>query len=115
MEWVASIFYWSFTHVWWTYEPGSDWYAQPYHWINLVEGAAWVVFGFLVLLRYAKHRRSMMEIIYGLSFFLFAATDFREAWIVESWLIWLKALNFAAILTLRYWIIKHYYPGSRTF
>jgi hypothetical protein len=38
--------------TWWTYA-GARYPAQaiPYHWFNLVEGTAWLVFGGLVLTR----------------------------------------------------------------
>ena len=103
------------TRTWWTYDPSADWYASLYHWINLVEGGAWVVFAVLVLRRYLRHRKSPIELVYALAFATFGLSDFREAYIVESWLILFKAVNLAALLVLRSIVIKRHYPGSRTF
>lgn len=103
------------TRVWWTFDPTEDWYSQPYHWINLIEGCAWLVFSALVSHRYLKNRNSKAELAYALSFLTFALSDFREAYVVESWLILFKGANLVAILLLRRFIIRRYYPRSRTY
>jgi hypothetical protein len=104
-----------FLRTWWIYQRQEDAYASLYHWINLVEGDAWLVFAVLVLARYIRHGNSMIEITYALSFFTFGLRDFREAYAVESWLVLFKAANLAALLYLRWLVIKRYYPGSKTY
>jgi len=87
---------------WWRYRPGADWYQQPYHWLNLIEGAIWLGVAGWVLIRWRRERRSSwLEPLYTLSFILFALTDFREALAVHSGLILLKGFILAAILILR--------------
>lgn len=103
------------THEWWRYDPRADWYAQPYHWINLVEGSFWLGFALLVLVRFLRHRRSPLELLYAFAFFTFGLSDYREACAVESWLILFKGANLAALLWLRWLATKRWYPGSRTY
>ena len=46
-----------FLRTWWTYASGRyPAQAIPYHWFNLFEGTAWLVFAGLVSYRYARHR-----------------------------------------------------------
>lgn len=104
-----------FTRTWWTYQPHEDWYTEPYHWFNIAEGIAWLVFALLVLRRYSVYRKSRLEIAYALAFALFGLSDFREAYVVQSWLMLGKGAVLAAILWLRWIIISRYYPESRTF
>lgn len=101
---------------WWEYRPEtiSPGY-QAYHLFNLLEGGIWCVFGLLVLIRYAKHRSSGLEIVYGLTFFLFAATDFWEAYLLQLWLIPVKVLCVIALLWMRFVLIRTYYPQSNTY
>ena len=80
-----------------------------------MEGCAWLGFAAMVLLRYVKHRRSAIELVYCLAFVTFGLSDFREAYRVESWLILLKAMNLAALIYLRWLVIRRYYPQSKTF
>jgi len=101
--------------TWWTYNPGSDWYAHPYHWINLIEGCFWLVFAGLVLKRYWRHRHSPIELLYAFTFLTFALSDFREAYVVQSWLILLKGVNLIGIIYLRRTVIRRFYPSSKTY
>ncbi len=103
------------TRTWWTYDPGADWYAQPYHWINLLEGAAWLVFAGLVLARYVRNRRSKLEWLYALAFVTFGLSDFREVYVVQSWLILAKGVNLGVLFYLRHLVISRYYPQSKTY
>ena len=112
---MQAIFDFVFTRAWWTYEPTADWYAQPYHWINLVEGAAWLIFAMLVLIRYFGHGQSRVELLYAFAFLTFALSDFREAYVVQTWLIIAKGINLAALLYLRSLVIRRYYPESKTY
>jgi hypothetical protein len=103
------------TRTWWQYAPNGDGFSATYHFANLAEGCVWIALGALVLLRYAKHRRSPIEPIYALAFVLFGASDFREAYALQSWLILGKGVNLAALLWLRHIVIRRYYPASRVY
>jgi hypothetical protein len=102
------------THVWWRYDAASDWYAQPYHWLNLVEGFLWLVCAALVAARYLGHRNSGLELTYAATFFTFGLSDFREAYVLESWLIGAKGANLAILLLLRRTVLRRFYPDRRT-
>ena len=113
---LAKIAHYAFTHTWWWYDPAGDWYALPYHWINLIEGAAWMAFTIAVLARFAMHRKSApLELLYALAFFTFGLSDFREAYVVQSWLILFKGANLVALLYLRWRVTREHYPDSKTF
>ena len=101
--------------TWWTYDPAADAFAQTYHWLNLVEGAFWLAFSLLVLRRYARYRHSRLELSYSLAFAYFGLSDCVEAYALTSWLILLKGLNLAALLWLRWLVLRRYYPNCRTF
>jgi len=102
--------------TWWTYRSAyTPWVEVPYRAFNLFEGTVWVVLSGLVLRRFLKHRHSTVEVVYALAFFTFGLTDFREAYALQSWLIWLKAANLLALLWLRALVIRRYYPGSKLY
>jgi hypothetical protein len=67
----------------------------------------------LVLRRYLVFRRSAHEIAYSAAFFTFGLTDFREAYVLESWLVWLKLVNLLLLIWLRSIAIRRWYPGGR--
>ena len=104
-----------FMRTWWTYDPDADWYAQPYHWLNLLEGSTWIVISMLVLLRYMRRRNSSLELIYCAAFATFGLSDFREAYLLQSWLILIKGVNLAALLWLRWLVLRRYYPERKSF
>jgi hypothetical protein len=105
-----------FLRSWWTYGSGNpDWFETPYHFFNLFEGTIWVVLSALVLARYIQHRHSVIEIIYSAAFFTFGLTDFREAYALQSWLIWLKGLNLLLLIQLRSTVIRRYYPTNKLY
>ena len=88
-----------FKRTWWQWNPSDgQWFSLIYHWFNILEGIAWIVFAALVLRRYLRHRNSSVELAYIAAFLAFAATDFREAWQQSSWLIGLKLLNLIVFL-----------------
>jgi hypothetical protein len=60
-------------------------------------------------------RRSRLEILYALAFFTFGLTDFREAYVLRSWLVGVKLVNLIALIRLRAVAIKRWYPGSRLY
>jgi hypothetical protein len=102
--------------TWWTYQSGNpSWFEIPYHAFNVFEGAVWVILSGLVLRRFLRNRHSTIEVVYALAFFTFGLTDFREAYTLQSWLIWLKAANLLVLLWLRSRVIKRYYPESKLY
>jgi len=56
-----------------------------------------------------------IELLYGLSFITFGLSDYREAYVLQSWLILLKAANLVALLWLRRIVIRRFYPQRKTF
>ena len=102
--------------TWWTFDPSDDsLFSTVYHVSNLCEGAAWCGLALLVLRRYARNRRSAVEIAYALAFACFGASDFREAYALETWLIAAKGINLAVLLALRSYLLRRFYPQSKTF
>lgn len=102
--------------TWWTYPPRNrSWIEVPYHAFNPFEGAVWLIFSGLVLCRFLKHRHSTIELVYALAFSTFGLTDFREAYSLQSWLIWLKAANLGVLLWLRSRVVREYYPESKLY
>lgn len=102
--------------TWWRYaDAGDPLFREAYHYFNLLEGLAWLVFGGAVFARYLREGKSWIEIAYAATFVAFGATDFREAWALESWLIWIKAALLAALLLLRNRVLRAFYPGRRLF
>ncbi len=105
-----------FVRTWWSYELDHGLaYSVAYHWFNLVEGCVWLVLAALVLVRYATQRQSQVELWYSFAFFTFGITDFREAYVQSSWLLWLKVANLVCLLYLRKLVIKRFYPSSKVF
>ena len=103
------------THVWWRYPVQPGWESRLYHGFNLVEGAAWFLFSMLVFARWIRHRKSAAELGYALAFLTFGLTDFVEAWISTSGLLWLKLLNLAVLFSFRRHALRRWYPGSHLF
>ncbi len=104
------------THTWWT--PGAGeiaWVDRSYQAFNLFEAAAWLVLALLVLTRHLRNRRSRLELLYALAFLTFALTDLREAFALQSWLIWAKLANLLLLFGLRQTVIRRYYPASRLY
>jgi hypothetical protein len=101
---------------WWKYpSPRVSWIDVVYHGFNLFEGSVWIVLSCLVLRRFLRHRRSSIELAYAVAFFTFGLTDFREAYVLETWLIWVKGANLIALLWLRSVVIRRYYPASKLY
>lgn len=104
------------SHVLWQYQSERLSTGDVvYHWLNLLEGAAWIGFGLLVLFRFARYRNSCLEIVYAAAFVLFGLSDFREAYFLQPWIIVAKGAILAALLSLRWIVIRRYYPSSRTY
>lgn len=101
---------------WWSYaSAGNSHFSEVYHAFNLCEGLAWCGLALAVLRRYAKHRHGRLEIAYALAFACFGASDFREAYALETWLIAAKGVNLALLLLLRAYVLRNFYPQSKTF
>ena len=62
-----------------------------------------------------RHRRSRLELAYALAFLTFGLTDLREAFALQSWLIWVKLMNLLVLFGLRRIVIQRYYPTSRLY
>jgi hypothetical protein len=103
------------TDTWWTYHPSGGWFTHVYSWFNVIEGCFLLLFAALVLRRYLNSRRSPIELAYALAFFTFGLSDFRESYVLESWLVLFKGVNLAALLALRWHVLKHYHPQCRAF
>lgn len=103
------------TTPWWVYDPKTtgSW-GLVYRWFNLWEGATWLVFAALVLCRWWMHRRSRLEIAYGLAFLLFGLTDFVEAYQQSAALVLIKCAILLP-LPLRHRTLTQYYPRSRVY
>ena len=112
---MQDVLHFLVTRLWWTYDPQGDPYSQPYHWINLVEGTAWLIFALLVLLRYKKNKHSPLELWYALAFITFGLSDFREAYYLHSWLILFKGANLVALFMLRRIVMRRFYPASKVY
>jgi hypothetical protein len=102
--------------TWWTYTSGrASWIEVCYHGFNLFEGTAWLILSGLALRRFLRYRRSRVEVAYALAFFTFGLTDFREAYALDSWLIWLKAANLVVLIRLRSLVMSRHYPRSNLY
>jgi hypothetical protein len=106
---------WLFWHTWWTWHTDKSVFGLVYHGFNLLEAATWISLGVLVLIRYCRHRKSPIEVAYAAAFLAFGLTDVREAWALQSWLIWLKLFNLLVLLWLRARVIRDHYPFSRLY
>jgi hypothetical protein len=102
------------TRTWWSYQPTNPGHAL-YHWFNLVEGCFWLLFAAIVLARYFKHRQSQLEVWYAAAFVAFGLSDFCEAYVLTSWLIWAKGGILLAIVLLRRIVLRRFYPQQRAF
>jgi len=102
--------------TWWSYRRDFDLpISAAYHWFNIAEGVAWLVFAGLVANRYLEHRHTQLELVYAMLFLTFAITDFREAYVQQSWLIWLKLINLIGLLWMRRIVMARYYPSAKVF
>ena len=105
-----------FARTWWTYDSAADdWFTHLYHWFNLLEGCIWLGIAILVMVRFLRHRRTSLEVVYALAFCAFALTDFREAWEQSTWLIGIKLLNLILLFRLRQWTMSKHYPAARIY
>jgi hypothetical protein len=104
-----------FTNTWWNYHAGDGWFGFLYSWFNVVEGCLWILLAGLVLLRFLKHRRSKLELLYAFTFLTFGLTDFWESFSLTTWLIFAKGINLAILLWLRRYVLRHFYPEHKTY
>ncbi len=103
-------------HVWWSYgrQPPSA-LDVIYRTFNLCEGAVWMVLGVLVAARWRRFRHSAWEFMYAAAFGLFGVTDWIEASYLPTWLILVKGLVLAALLVLRWHVLRRFYPTRRLY
>lgn len=104
-----------FTYTWWSYHSSAPWPSHLYSWFNVVEGWFWLLFAALVLRRYLQCRRAPIELVYAAAFFTFGLSDFREAYLLESWLVLFKGVNLAALFWLRRHVLQKHYPECKAF
>jgi hypothetical protein len=105
-----------FERTWWTWNAADKSFHSVFiHWFNLFEGCAWVCFAGLVLNRFARHRKSRVELAYATAFLVFGLTDFLEAHALSSWLLWVKLVNLLLLWRLRSLVMKRWYPQSRVY
>ena len=102
------------THAWWRYNPAQP-LSHAYHYFNLVEGAVWMIFAGLVIGRFARHRKSFLELFYAVAFLSFGVTDFVESYRLTSGLLLMKGANLAILLWLRAEVIRRFYPESKVY
>src|SRR5262245_20525283 len=102
------------THTWWEYRP-SGLQGRFYDYLNLAEGTVWLTFAVLVAVRFFRRHHSWLELAYAAAFVTFGASDFREAYRLESWLLLLKGVNLVALLWLRHVVIRRWYPTSKVY
>lgn len=103
-------------HTWWAWDPAQpSWNSVATHWFNLLEGGCWWGIAISVWRRFARSHCHPVEIGYGLAFATFGLTDFVEAQVLTSWLLWLKLANLLALWRLRRFVLARCYPHSRTY
>lgn len=108
-------FDWLFAYEIRRYQPHASVWENWACWFNLLEAVAWFVIAGLVLRRWLRFHRSGEELIYAAAFLTFGLTDVREAFVLETWLLWVKGLNLLVILWLRSRLLKHHYPEWKTY
>jgi len=94
----------------WRYDPtATD--AVIYSWFNVAEAVAWFAIAGYVLGRFAKYRRTGLEVVYGVTFILFGISDLWESYIVQPWLIGVKGLIFIGLVAMRMRLVRRHYVG----
>jgi hypothetical protein len=107
-----SLHEWLVTFEWHRLDPANPWHLLYAAW-NGVEAIAWFICAWFVLRRWRALRRSRIEILYGILFVLFGASDVIEALRVPSWLILAKLALLIALLAVRRHVRKRIHPGAR--
>jgi len=85
------------------------WYAG----FNAFEAAAWFTFAACVLLRWHRHRKSRLEVVYSCLFLFFGLSDVMEIIAYPLWLLLAKAAIFAGLLLTRRHLIRVHYVGKK--
>lgn len=102
-------------YTWWTWSPDQpDVFSSLYRVFNLLEAFAWALFAALVWARWVTHRKSRLEIFYGLAFAVFSWTDWKESQITCVWLILIKANVVFVLFHLRRNVMRKY-PESKMY
>ena len=104
------------SHAWWLWDAaGAGAFDWTYRSFNLIEAVSWTWCAGAVFRRWLRHRHSRLEVPYALAFLLFGASDLREAYALQSWLVWAKLANVIVLFRLRQLVKKRFYPESRMF
>lgn len=111
MDWLDLLW----TRRWWEYRPDAPLYALLFpRYFNLAEFIGWEVCAGVVWWRDGRYRKSGIEVVYGLLFLVFGLTDLREAYALDSWLLWVKLINLIALFWVRRYVLTRYYPDWKT-
>lgn len=104
------------THPWWTWNPetATRW-ELVYRGFNVCEALTWFSLAVLVACRWTRHRKSPLELPYALAFATFGLSDLREAGSISATLVLAKAVNLGALLWLRRYVMRSWYPDSRLY
>ena len=92
---------------------GGGFLPTFYYWFNLAEAIAWFTIGGYVLIRFFRNRKSPCEIVYSALFLLFGITDLREVRNLPVWLLALKAVILAGLLSARFNLKKNHYENLK--
>ncbi len=110
-SWISLLFTYEIRR----YDPrGSVWDNWAFY-FNLAEAIAWFAIAALVLNRWREFRRTPEEWLYAGLFFAFGLTDVCEAFLLQTWLLWIKGLVLAGILYYRRRLHQRHYPGWKTY
>jgi len=110
-SWISLLFTYEIRR----YDPrGSVWDNWAFY-FNLAEAIVWFAIAALVLNRWRQFRRTPEEWLYAGLFFAFGLTDVCEAFLLQTWLLWIKALILAGILSCRRRLHQRHYPGWKTY
>lgn len=98
---------------WWTFQPESaSVWSYLYRGFNITEGFFWIGFAIVVMLRFFRNRKSNLEVLYAIVFFIFGLTDFVEAYEMSAPLLLAKAVIVVALFTLRSFVHQKFYPTA---
>lgn len=62
-----------------------------------------------------RHRSSPRELADVAAFVVFGLTDFREAYSMQSWLLWARIVNLVGLFWLRRIVMRWFYPESKVY
>lgn len=108
-------------HVLWRVDP-EDALSIGYSTLNVVEAIAWFAVAVWVLVRLKRRKPVGGALglsgaawcrIYALAFVVFGLSDVMESQVVPVWLVAAKGVIFAAIVGIRFVVVRKCYPGAK--